>query len=193
MVYVNGILAKTNLYGYSNFYVELDPYVKYGESNEIKVVSDNAAEENSRWYSGSGIYRSVNLYLGNRIHIPADGVKITTIDAEKETAVVEIDTEIRSLSRKKENVKLAVELLWEGEAVCEDVISVTLFGEETASVKQQITVRNPQSVGSYQDVIWSTYDGYVLAAVRSGDKKGILRVIFEAEGCPEQVIELKVI
>lgn len=52
---------------------------------------------------------------------------------------------------------------------------------------------NPQAVGSYQDVIWSTYDGYVLAAVRSGDKKGILRVTFEAEGCPEQVIEIKVI
>lgn len=144
MVYVNGVLAKTNLYGYSNFYVHLDPYLKYGESNEIKVVADNASEENSRWYSGSGIYRDVNLYLGNRVHIPVDGVKITTIDAEEETAVLQIDTEIRSLSRKKERVKLTVDLLWEGEKICEDMISVTLFGEETVSAKQQLTVRKPR-------------------------------------------------
>ena len=57
MVYVNGNLAATNLHGYSNFYVVLDKYLEYGQENEIKVVADNASEKNSRWYSGSGIYR----------------------------------------------------------------------------------------------------------------------------------------
>lgn len=48
MVYVNGHFAKKNLCGYSNFYVTLDPFLRYGTENEIKVIADNAAELNSR-------------------------------------------------------------------------------------------------------------------------------------------------
>ena len=66
MVYVNGNLAATNLHGYSNFYVVLDKYLEYGQENEIKVVADNASEKNSRWYSGSGIYRNVKMCIRDR-------------------------------------------------------------------------------------------------------------------------------
>ena len=54
MVYVNGVLAKINKNGYTNFYVDIARYLNFGEENEIKVVADNSSEENSRWYSGSG-------------------------------------------------------------------------------------------------------------------------------------------
>lgn len=72
MVYVNGALAATNLYGYSGFFVDLKPYLNYGQMNQIKVIADNSAEENSRWYSGSGIYSRCQLYLG-RIHLYSAG------------------------------------------------------------------------------------------------------------------------
>ena len=79
MVYVNDMLAATNLYGYSNFYVELNKYLNYGETNAISVTADNAKEKNSRWYSGSGIYRDINLIVGGLIHIPADGLEIAFV------------------------------------------------------------------------------------------------------------------
>ena len=68
-VFVNDALVAEQRYGYTNFFVVLDPQLKYGEENEIKVIADNSSVPNSRWYSGSGIYRSVNLFLGDKSHI----------------------------------------------------------------------------------------------------------------------------
>ena len=64
-VYINGDYAGGHLFGYSNFYVCADDYLKYGEENTIKVIVNNSQELNSRWYSGSGIYRNVNILIGS--------------------------------------------------------------------------------------------------------------------------------
>lgn len=76
-VYLNGQQICTNVFGYINFYVALEEHLLYGEENLIKVVADNSKCPNSRWYSGSGIYRKVNLYVGECCHILPDGVRIT--------------------------------------------------------------------------------------------------------------------
>lgn len=97
MVYVNGALAKTNLYGYSGFFVDVKRYLNYGEINEIKVIADNSSEENSRWYSGSGIYRDVNLYLGEYTYIPPEGVRITTVSASQKKAEIKISVKMEDI------------------------------------------------------------------------------------------------
>ena len=75
---MNDALVAEQRYGYTNFFVVLDPQLKYGEENEIKVIADNSSVPNSRWYSGSGIYRSVNLFLGDKSHIRPDGLLVST-------------------------------------------------------------------------------------------------------------------
>lgn len=144
MVYVNGNLAQSNLYGYSNFYVVLDQYLEYGAENEIKVIADNAAEKNSRWYSGSGIYRNVNLLVGSRIHVPADGVRITTPDVSLESAAVEISSTVRNLTRRKEKVTVETTLLHEGTVVGTDKVGVTMFPEAEETVYQRIALLQPR-------------------------------------------------
>ncbi len=148
MVYVNGNLAKSNLYGYSNFYVTLDKYLNYGEENEIRVVADNGAEKNSRWYSGSGIYRNVNLLVGGGIHIPADGVSITTPEVSKDSAVVEVCTGVKNITRKKEKVTVEVTLSCEGVVAGRDKVGVTMFMEGEEQVYQRIALQDPK--------LWST-------------------------------------
>lgn len=185
MVYVNGVLAKTNLYGYSNFYVELDPYLNYGEENEIKVVADNASEDNSRWYSGSGIYRNVNLYVGNLLYIPVDGVKITTVDADHETAVIEVCTEVCNDTRKSESVKVSVELLWAGEIVRRDMVHATVFGNAKIRTKQQITVEKPFLWSCGQPNLYEC----VVRLVRAENKAGTSGVLAgEADRADETLI-----
>lgn len=66
-------------YGYTNFHVELTGQLHAGEQARIEVFVDNAGEPNTRWYSGSGIYRPVWLYVGEKSHIEIDGVQVTTI------------------------------------------------------------------------------------------------------------------
>ena len=144
MVYVNGHFVKKNLCGYTNFYVTLDPFLRYGMENEIKVIADNAAELNSRWYSGSGIYRDVKLLVGERIHIPADGVRITTVTANEKYASIEIQTEIRNLLRTKEKIKVKIMFLYEGEVVAEDIMPVTMFPQGEETVRQSVCVMKPK-------------------------------------------------
>lgn len=78
-VYINGRKAAYRPYGYTNFYVDTDTFLKYGEINEIRVIARNSDQPNSRWYSGSGIYRPVNMYVSDREHILLNGVKIRTV------------------------------------------------------------------------------------------------------------------
>ena len=88
-VYINGTLAGGRPYGYSNFYICCDGLLKYGEMNEITVKVNNSEEPNSRWYSGSGIYRNVKLIVGNKTHIDIDGVKIKTVSLNPATIRIE--------------------------------------------------------------------------------------------------------
>lgn len=142
MVSVNGSLAVTQLYGYSNFYVTLDKYLNYGESNQIRVVAHNAAEKNSRWYSGSGIYRGVNLFVGNSIHIPVNGVRITTPSVGREVSVAEIRVDVKNISRRREQVRVETAILYEGKAVARDAAAVTMYAGEQEKVIQRITICN---------------------------------------------------
>ena len=75
-VYVNGQLAAKRPYGYTVFYVELNNYLKFHAENEIRISVRTGAEPNSRWYSGSGIYRDVYLLEAGKTYIVPDSVKI---------------------------------------------------------------------------------------------------------------------
>ena len=94
MVYVNGTFAGKCPNGYVNFYVDITNFLNYDEENEIKVVVKTDMELCSRWYSGSGIYRDVNILIGNPLRIKEDGVKITTSSVSKEGSIINISTDI---------------------------------------------------------------------------------------------------
>lgn len=93
-VYINGKKAAYRPYGYTNFYVDTEGFFQYGKENEIKVIARNADQPNSRWYSGTGIYRPAYLYVGEEKHIPVNGVKIRTLsyDPAKIEVVVKTST-----------------------------------------------------------------------------------------------------
>ena len=79
-VYLNGKQIAFRPYGYTNFYVDLGGKLAYGGENELRVIARNADQPNSRWYSGTGIYRPVWLWLGEEKYILINGVRITTTD-----------------------------------------------------------------------------------------------------------------
>ena len=93
-VYINGEKAAERPYGYSNFYVNASDYFKYGEKNEILVKAYNSDQPNSRWYSGTGIYRPVWLWEGRDAFIPVNGVKIRTLDYVTRRISVTVKTSV---------------------------------------------------------------------------------------------------
>ena len=92
-VSLNGNVIGGHKYGYTTFTVELTG-LNYGGENTLTVIADNSKLPNSRWYSGSGIYRPVWLHIGGEQHIEYQGVRITTVSINP--AVVKVETKATS-------------------------------------------------------------------------------------------------
>ncbi|MGQ7453537.1 glycoside hydrolase family 2 TIM barrel-domain containing protein [Streptococcus suis] len=109
-VYVNGQLAGKHHFGYTTFYVPIHEFLHIGE-NEIRVQVRNGAMSNSRWYSGSGLYRDVYLLTSPALHITQTGVQVKTIELDNKFALVEVATPIENLTEKSSQVDLDIEIL----------------------------------------------------------------------------------
>lgn len=90
-VYVNGHTVGNWKYGYSTFQWDITEYLQNG-GNEV-VVQVRHMAPNSRWYSGAGIYRNVWLITVPKIHIPSDGIYVSTREKENGYELL-IDTEL---------------------------------------------------------------------------------------------------
>lgn len=144
-VYVNGQLAGKRPYGYSQFYVALNDFLKYGQENEIRVQARNGAMTNSRWYSGGGIYRDVYLLTSELSYIVPDGVCVVTEEAEEALAVLSVSTELANRSHIKEGLTLETILYDDSrKEVARDVIPAVLFAGEEKKLHQRMAVEAPK-------------------------------------------------
>jgi beta-galactosidase len=78
--------------------VNLDKFLVYGAENELCVMADNSAVPNSRWYSGSGIYRYSWLYVSPKNRINFNGVYIKTESIQNGSALLRVETDIHKES-----------------------------------------------------------------------------------------------
>lgn len=93
-VWINENFLGRHPYGYTSFTFDLSPYLRIGDNNTLRVLVDNAAQTNSRWYSGSGIYRPVWLWVGKPVHIGHWGVTITTPEVSERSAQIKVRTHV---------------------------------------------------------------------------------------------------
>ena len=115
-VWLNGQKAAFRPYGYTNFYVDCAPYLHAGE-NELRVIARNADQPNSRWYSGAGIYRPVQLWKARGAHITLNGVKIRTLSLDPAVVEVRVKTTAPGTVRLTVDDLPAVQQESDGEAV----------------------------------------------------------------------------
>lgn len=137
-VSLNGRELYFHPYGYTGFTVELEG-LHCGEQNTLSVVADNSKLPNSRWYSGSGIYRPVSLWIGDKNHIEFEGVKITTLSLDPATVEVSVKTNGQG--------KVGLEVL-EGE-------TVLLHSDALSDGKAVFTVQIPDAK------LWSAETPYL--------------------------------
>src|SRR4030095_2044042 len=96
-VWINGHYLGKRPYGYSSFEYELTSHLVYGSKpNVIEVKVDNSQQPNSRWYSGSGIYRNVWLTTLDPVHVEHWGTYVTTPDVSEQSASVVVKTKVNS-------------------------------------------------------------------------------------------------
>ncbi|MEG8946488.1 beta-galactosidase GalB [Rosettibacter firmus] len=144
-VWINGNYLGKRPYGYSSFRYELTPYLKFGEKNIIAVKVDNSLQPNSRWYSGSGIYRNVWLVKTNKVFVDHWGTYITTPVVNKNYAKVSIQIKVRNRYDKIIPVGVKTRIInSKDKIVAESETLKEIKSDSVAVINQEIEIANPE-------------------------------------------------
>lgn len=146
--WLNGKSIGEYPYGYSSFWFDITDHINYGSDNVIAVQVKNEGR-NSRWYSGSGIYRHVWLRSADPLHIAQWGTWVSTIDVSESEAKLTVQT--TTLNKNTADRQAAVKVTIvnaSGDPVAEASSEQTIPGNGEYKFIQEITVPSPR--------LWST-------------------------------------
>lgn len=159
-VWINRNYLGKRPYGYSSFSYDLTKYIKPSPAkNVISVKVDNSQQPNSRWYSGSGIYRNVRLVVTGKIAIEKWGIFITTPVVKDSEATINIKSNISNISDKDEIVNVFTEIHDEAGKLV--VSSKSPIGRKVnrpgQTYEDEVKIHNPK--------LWSVDKPYLYKAV----------------------------
>ena len=144
-VFVNGNSLGVRPYGYSSFRYDLTPYLKWGDRNVLAVKVDNSAQPNSRWYSGSGIYRNVWLTVVETVHVEHWGTFVATPEVTDEKAVMEVRTTVKNDGQTDRRVEVVSTLLdVRGRTVAGQTGFVDVPADGCSELHHTLVVANPE-------------------------------------------------
>jgi beta-galactosidase len=144
-VWLNGEHLGKWPFGYSSFVYDLTPHVKFGEPNVLAVRVDNSQQPNSRWYSGSGIFRNVWLITTDPLHVAPWGTYVTIPKAAAESASVRVRTRIANERTGAQPVTLTSEIVDpDGKVVATASSDKNIAAGATDELDQTIEVNQPK-------------------------------------------------
>ena len=157
-VWLNGHPLGNHPYGYTPFYYDLTPYLNpEGQQNILAVRVQNEGL-NSRWYSGSGIYRHVWLTATAPVYIDPWGVYITTPEVSGNKATVAIQTSVTNKQASQHTIDIVNTLFSPaGRAIGEIRQQVKVNANASEIIEQSVAVTNP--------LLWSTATPYLYRSV----------------------------
>ena len=143
-VWVNGQKVGDNKHGYTPFALDLTPALRpAGEPNVVAIRVENNGK-NSRWYSGSGLYREVKMLVTNPVHVDTWGAYLTTTAISPEQATLAARVTLKNDSEQDATADVTVDILTAtGTKVATATEQVTLPAASSAIVKQPLTVASP--------------------------------------------------
>ncbi|MGI4804280.1 MAG: beta-galactosidase GalB [Janthinobacterium lividum] len=158
-VWINGHLLGMRPNGYISFRYNLTPYLFYGNKKNVVVVkADNSVQPNSRWYSGSGIYRNVWLVTTPKLAVNHWGTFVTTPKVSQQSASINIKTNIRNYTGKLQNATLTSVLYnADGKIVLVKTTTGINIKDTVKEVSQDIVINNPN--------LWSVEKPYLYKLV----------------------------
>ena len=142
-VYINGKHIGNRPNGYISFMYDATPYVKFGEENIIAVRVDHSRSADSRWYTGSGIYRDVWMVYSNPVHIAQWGV-YTYPEVSKNRGTLNVEVEVNNDSKVSENLTIVNELFDKnGKSVARDRKNISVPAGNTSKIMTRLSLSNP--------------------------------------------------
>jgi beta-galactosidase len=144
-VWINGHRLGEHPHGYTSFEFDLTSHLRPAGQNNVLAVRVRNEGKNSRWYSGSGIYRHVWLTVTDPICVPTWGVFVTTPELTNEKAVVKVVSEVMNSSGREAMVGVRVRLSGsDGNVVATAESKLRLVAKQTLPTEHILEVRNPK-------------------------------------------------
>lgn len=129
--------------GYTEFVLDITDFLKADSQNFLEVKVDNT-EENSRWYSGSGIYRPVSLIVEESVEIIPGSLHLRVREANEELAVLEVNAVLHNSSSQKVKTELLITISGpDGEKAAEKAVPVTLYAESEEKIRTRLEIVKP--------------------------------------------------
>lgn len=148
-VWINGHHLGNHPYGYTSFTYDLTQHLHFGNQENVISVEVKNVGQNSRWYSGSGLYRHVWLTATEPLHIGTYGTFVTTPQVETASARVCIKTSVENSAGEKATITLVTTILDpESRAVSSHQSSLVAACRASSDIEQDFDVKNPR--------LWST-------------------------------------
>jgi len=153
-VYINGQKLGSRPNGYVSFAYDLTPYLKTGTSNILSVRVYHSQYADSRWYTGSGIYRNVWLVTSGLTHFDLWGVTYQTTQVTDKEAVVQVNADVKNESGAESNVKVLMQLIDKsGKVVAEKTQKSKISAGAISKLSSALTLKNPS--------LWSIENPYL--------------------------------
>jgi beta-galactosidase len=166
-VWINGHYLGKRPNGYISFQYEISPYLNFSGPNLLAVKVDNSSQPNSRWYSGSGIYRNVRLLITDPVHIGQWGVHIATTNVSVQSADIAIKTTVNNDSKEKRSVHVTSVITDpNGKEVARLRNALDLSAVSVKEMVQHYTIKNPS--------LWSLEKPnlyHVISSIETGGKE----------------------
>lgn len=151
-VWINGHYLGKRPYGYINFSYDLTPYLNIGKPNVIAVKVDNSLQPDSRWYTGSGIYRDVKLLITNTFRFVDSTMFISTPIANAKRTNIKVQGEFRIGGVHYEMMKIKVSVLDRNKKVINSKIIHAAIKDKVGRLNADIEINNP--------VLWDVANPY---------------------------------
>lgn len=144
-VWINGHYLGIWPYGYSSFYYDLSPHLNpTNEENMLAVKVNTSEQPNSRWYTGSGIYRHVWLIAKNKLHIDQWGVFANTLEADKNQASIDISVELVNWNVSDQSCTMITKLINAAGKIVEKTESkVESQAGQRMKIHQELQINQP--------------------------------------------------
>nr|WP_322625609.1 sugar-binding domain-containing protein [uncultured Flavobacterium sp.] len=143
-VFINGHSLGKRPNGYISFSYDATPYINFGGDNTIAVRVDHSQSADSRWYTGSGIYRDVYVVYANPVHINQWGV-YTYPEVKGNAGTLNVEVEVENGLAKKAGVTVLNELVDKnGKVVAKNSQKLSVAANTKDKVATQLKVSNPQ-------------------------------------------------
>ncbi len=144
-LWLNGRRLGEHPHGYTAFTFDLTPHLAPPGAENVLAVRVRNEGRNSRWYSGSGIYRHVSLTITSPVHVPTWGVFVTTPEVSEERALVKTSVEVRNAADAPSAAVVRVRIRdARGAELGVSENPVQLAAGETRSVENPVTLRWPK-------------------------------------------------